>query len=307
MASKPFPSARTQRNHNRARAWRKKTNTPTSSRRHNSSLVTYHSLHGGQINPGPNPPNINYQPWNHVVLAHVFKTQESIQVKTIPGLLKSQLDPTGRGFNQTTTGDKQFVLQLKIHKIRAWNLTGNMIAMSVDDFLDSRASSGGREQLCGLVDTGSPSHVPAVGYTLPMSHRQHVLRSDDQENEVYICNVQLDSSQSGIIYVDLQYRFDGPVTPPALTTMLGRIMKNTNELREEVQQQRREVGVIGNVMDSLAQSFSQAVVSVGKEKLAVLISSVLEEGTSHAPIMVEGLEDESPSHSFSDLGDAEQC
>lgn len=253
--------------------------------------VSFENLKGHKINPGPNPPNITYQPWNHVTVAHGLKTSESIQVKDIPELLKAQLDPEGRGFNQTTSGDKRFILQMKLKSVRAWNLTGNLIAMSVDDFIDTTAAKGGREQLCGLVDTGTTRHTPCVGYVFPMSHREHVLRSDDQEGEIYLVNVQLDTAATGMIYLDLSYKFDGPVKPPALTSMLGGISLTTSRLHEEVEQQRREVGVIGHVMDSLSHSLSQAVVSVGVEKLALLVTSLAEERTvpraSSSPSLLE--------------------
>lgn len=167
-----------------------------------------------------NPPVVNYQPWNHITLVKFFKATESVQAQHILALLRSQADPTKRGFNQTQTGDARFVIQMKLKSIRAWNLTGKIIALSVDDFNEQETAKGERDQLCGVIDTGTATHTPAVGYILPKNLQEKVIRTDDKQGADYLFTCQVGESDQGILYINIEYRFDGPVVLPKYFTPL---------------------------------------------------------------------------------------
>lgn len=111
-------------------------------------------------------------------------------------------------------GDGRFVPQFKIHSVQCWNLTGHLVSMSVQDYTDSASAKKGEDQLAGLVDTGSPGLLPKVGFRMPASQRNHVVRNDDQESQVTIVAMQVGPQDQGLAYITLEYRFDGSTTLP---------------------------------------------------------------------------------------------
>lgn len=200
-----------------------------------SSYVTRRQLQGGKQDVPVNPPSVTYQPWNSVTLVKTFQGNISVQANDILQMMRDQLDPTGRGFNATTSGDSRFVVQLRIFSVRAWNLTGRVLSLSVDDFGDYLPAQGGRDQLCGIVDTGTSTHTPAVGYDLPMSHRNHVIRTDDQTGTDYLFNIQSSPNDQCIAYIRLAYRFDGPVKAPQYLLPIDKILHHAKSTDVNIQ------------------------------------------------------------------------
>lgn len=189
----------------RSRAWKGRSN-----------IVTKTSLNGNKIRVPLNPPDVKYQPWHKVTLVKSFNKNVDLKAQDLLTILRSQLDPTNRGFNQYKTGETRFTVQFKFYSFRVWNLTGRVITLTVDDFMEADSAKGGREQLCGLVDTGTTVHTPSLGYLLPASHRNHVIRTDDKTGSDFIVSCTAGGSDACILYIDCAYRFDGPITPPAL-------------------------------------------------------------------------------------------
>lgn len=178
------------------------------------------NVKGRVLRLNTNPPVVNYQPWNFVTLVKFFKGTESIKTQDILALLRSQVDPHKRGFNQTTSGDGRFVVQFKLKSVRAWNLTGKILALSVDDFNEQETAKGERDQLCGVIDTGTATHTPAVGYILPKNLQEKVIRTDDKQGDDYLFTGQVGDSDQGIFYITIEYRFDGPIVLPKYFTPL---------------------------------------------------------------------------------------
>lgn len=169
---------------------------------------------GGRFTPPPNPPSVTYQPWNHVTVMTIVKGEEKeYKLTDIVTILKKQLDPTNRGFNQGT-GEHTLVLQIRLDSITAWNLTGRVVALSISDYTDAAQAKENREQLAGLVDAGTTTHTPAVGYRYPSSLRQTVLRNDKYDRDVVIMTLSAGSTDTVCIHISLEYKFDGPVKPP---------------------------------------------------------------------------------------------
>lgn len=195
----------------------------TQSRPRNSRFVTKKEMSGGAFRPGSNPPQVTYIPWNNVTLVISHNTDLSLKVNDILKHLKSQLDPTGRGFNTETSGDKRFVVQMRIHSIAAWNLTGRVISLSVEDFSDTNSASSGRDQLVGLVDTGTSTHTPSVGYKIPSNLSQHVIRTDDVTGSMFLLTVTAPAGSQLVTYLKISYRFDGPAKHPEIMSPLAEI------------------------------------------------------------------------------------
>lgn len=197
-----------------------------------TGFVKRSEIHGHKVSPPSNPPDVTYQPWFPVTLIFAAIGTLNIQVKDIATKLKEQLDPTHRGFNSKTSGDGRFIVQLRIHSVMAWNLTANarLIALSVDDFHDTTSATGGRDQLCGIVDTGGSSSAPKAGYVLPIGHRSMVLRNDDKEDEVYLINITAGAKDQILAHLKIHFRFDGPSTLPLLFNTLSDISENTSRI-----------------------------------------------------------------------------
>lgn len=194
-------------------------------------------ISGGKFTPPTNPPDVTYLPWNPLTLVISHSKALNFQVKSVLDYLRAQVDPTKRGFNQTTTGDSRFVVQFRLLSIMAWNLSGRVISLSVDDFTDSSADAGGRDQLCGLVDTGTTTHTPAVGYYLPMHAQQHVLRTDTKQSDMFLFDVSGTSGQF-VTYVKILYRFDGPVNHPTILSPVQDIEKTLNKISNKILKQK---------------------------------------------------------------------
>lgn len=223
-------------------------------RKNSTSFVTQRDLHGGKITPPPNPPDVNYQPWFHVTLATKCDAAAgTFELKTsdILALMRKQLDPTKRGFNQTTSGDGRFMIQFRIQSVRAWNLTGRVLSLSVMDFIESASAAGGRDQLCGIVDTGSVNHTPCVGFLLPATHRQHVIRTDDKQGNDVIVNIQFSSNDAVIMYLTLSFRFDGPSVPPKLLMPSDNILSGMDEISGTMKESRLRLDTIRRILSEL--------------------------------------------------------
>lgn len=204
------------------------------SRNNGQQYVTKKQMMGGKFTPPTNPPDVTYIPWNPVTLVLTFTGQLTLTVNDVKRYIRKQLDPTGRGFNPLDSGDARFVIQFRIHRIQSWNLTGRVISMSVQDFIDASTSSGGRDQLCGLVDTGTSTHTPAVGYQLPASHFHHVLRTDDKLSREEIVYISSPATDQCIAYISMLYRFDGPAQHPSVLSPIGEIQRTLNKVSNKI-------------------------------------------------------------------------
>lgn len=197
-----------------------------------SQFVTREQVFGGKFIPSLNPPDVVFLPWNRVTLVIPFTGSYTVKVSTLRDVLKKQCDPTGRGFNPSTSGDRRFVPSFKVQTYQAWNLTGHLISMSVQDFTDTQSARGGRDQMAGIVDSGGPGILPKVGYKLPAGHRNHVLRSDDIESEIEILVTQVGSSDQGLLYISLEYRFDGTASLPQSSSLFSILSKCSRFVRQ---------------------------------------------------------------------------
>lgn len=199
----------------------------------NSQYVTKKQMSGGRFTPPTNPPDVTYMPWHPVTLVIAHSDTLDFQVKSVTSYLRYQLDPTNRGFNQTKTGDTRFVVQFRLMSIAAWNLTGRVVSLSIDDFMDSEADKGARDQICGLVDTGTSTHTPCVGFTLSHAHQQHVLRTDDKQDDMYLFSVTGSAGQF-VTYVKILYRFDGPAKHPKILSPTQEIEKVVTNISNKI-------------------------------------------------------------------------
>lgn len=209
-----------------------------------TSVVTKQQLRGGRIHVPSNPPDISYQPWFSLT---VVKTSNGANTAvTLGDLVNSivdQIDPMHHAFKYrqggTTPGSDVPVLNIKINTVRAWNLSGHMIAMSVDDYSDSRKDDS--DMLCGLVDVGSPTHVPAIGYDLPSSVRDFVLRNGNNAQDdikVKLYHIIAPKSDTIVVYTSILFKFDGPIV---FSTFANTMMSISSKLSQDLDDTRNHI------------------------------------------------------------------
>lgn len=206
--------------------------THSANKQQQRRYVTQEQVFGGKFSPSPNPPDVIFLPWNRVTLVIPFSGTYTVTVTELKEKLRKQCDPTGRGFNPLDTTDRRFVPSFKLSSYQVWNLTGHLISMSVQDFTDTQSAKGGRDQLAGIVDTGAPGLLPKAGYKLPASHRNHVLRSDDVETLIEVLVIQVGSGDQGLLYVNLEYRFDGTAQLPQTRSLFDLLSKCTRKVNQ---------------------------------------------------------------------------
>lgn len=185
-----------------------KTRKRISNERHRGSrqrYVTLRFLNGGKTLTTNDPPPLAYQPWNHITLAW-HSIPKSHNFGDLVNQLRAQLDPNKTGFAEA------LAVQLKVHSIRTWNLTGKTIALTVYDYHDS----DDKDQLCGLMDAGANPGVPRIGYELPLSLRQQVMRNDKATGAKLLFTTSAADADTVLQYVRMEWRFDGPIKGPAI-------------------------------------------------------------------------------------------
>lgn len=183
------------------------------------------------MNVPPNPPDITYQPWCPlIVVMKSAKSELKATIKDIAEALIDQIDPLRHGFRAKDDSKVNKsggpLLQIKFRSVRAWNLTGHMIALSVNDI--SSDKSDNTDTLCGIADTGSANHTPAVGFEFPATHRDIVIRNDTGDRDIPIFHVVMPSGDSCVIYVAVFWRFDGPSKFVAFNLSIAAMLRKTN-------------------------------------------------------------------------------
>lgn len=206
-------------------------------------------FHGLKITPPVNPPDATAQPWNSVNLQHMHKTG-AYRVANLITVIRTQLDPTSRGFNQNTPfadADGAFRIQIRLKAILVWNLTGKVLGLSVNDFTSAKF---GGDQLGGWVDCGGPAHFPAVGFRYPATHQNFVLRPDKSLQAEELFTLTAGDSDSLLIHIHLSWRFDGPIRFAMPRQIADIISGNVSDIREN------QPSIVRTTLDGVAVAAS---------------------------------------------------
>lgn len=260
MSGKNDKLASTKRT-SRSMAWRRKMNS-------DSKFVTKKELKGGQLHVPSNPPDVTYQPWYPLTVVHSGSTNDlHITVKDLVAEIRAQLDPTGHGLHAAIPSPSKGqpnlvrclldnadvtapVINLRLLSVRAWNLTGRIISLSVEDFTDINTATKDTDALCGLVDTGSATHVPAVGYELPFTHRNIVLRNDVDEGKAMLYHIMAPATDTYIVYTNILWKFDGPAK--ILTGFENAMLKIMKNISANVKTSNAQTNSVSNSAANIA-------------------------------------------------------
>lgn len=214
-----------------------------------SKAVTRGDLHGGKIHVPENPPEVTFQPWNPLVVVDSISEKQDFSVHHLTRQMWMQLDPNTHAFKDCPTSyrNSEFRLLFKIQQIRAWALSGKMIALSVEDFMVPNKDLSAVDQLCGLVDVGNTTHIPAIGYRLPIAHQNCVFRGS-KENDQTLFQVIVDGP--AIVYVNLLWRCDGPSKLPQFNAAAEQSLRDIRNFSLQSTRDVRNIKTNTNVVIS---------------------------------------------------------
>lgn len=213
------------------------------------SAVTRHELSGGSIHVPSNPPSVTPQPWNHLTVVYTGYTpttgEITFKVSDLSDQIKAHIDLISTGPNSTP------IFDFKLQCIRVLNLTGHMIAISVDDYSDAVKTTSDVDALCGLVATGSSSHTSAVGYDLPSPHHNIVMRngsSSATDKKVILYHVMAPVSDTVIMHTTTLWKFDGP---SKFSTFYRAMLAAIESIAVNVKGTNTDVGAIRRMVDDM--------------------------------------------------------
>lgn len=252
-------------------------------KKNDSRFVTKREMKGGMINVPSNPPIVSYQPWFQTTVVHSGMSGDiTIKVSDLITQLQIQLDPTNHGFKERDSrGKSDTVLNIRLRSIRAWNLTGRMIALTVDDYSDADKAIRDVDALCGIVDTGSQAHIPAIGYEMPESHKNIVLRNgtdSSTDSGAVLYHIVCPSSDTCIIYTSIFWKFDGPAKftsfHNSMLTSVQQIERNVFHIENNVsrileittKEDSKNVGDYGSlIIDGIEKVAPYVITAASKE------------------------------------------
>lgn len=188
--------------------------------------------------PSNDPPQLAYQPWNHVTLAW-YSLPGDTNFGDLVNTIKTQLDPNKTGFNE-----EKLAVQMKIHSVRVWNVSGKHVSLTVYDYIDG----DNKDQLCGLMDAGSNTGIPKLGYEMPITFRHHVIRNDAKTGKNILFTTSAASGDSILSYVRMEWRFDGPVKGPSIDLDWER--KSYEAQIENLKNNQRTADTINKILES---------------------------------------------------------
>lgn len=252
-----------------------------------SNHVTKRDMMGGRIPVPENPPDVDYQPWFHFTLVAASTTKLDLKIGDLNTLFKKQLDPQGSAFiKKDDDTEGSFRVQFKLFSAKAWNLTGRVITLVVSDINDIGKTS---EQLCGLVDTGSPAHTPCVGYLMPAAYRNEVIRCDATMRNHPLVLIQGSSGDRILLQLRMAWRPDGPIIPvsimdnsAAMVDSLMNIQNNTkgievqNVLSVQIKNLVKEVSGLVKAMKNNQPSTTSKIVDGVRQVASFVLPLVAE-------------------------------
>lgn len=262
---------------------------PPRNRGDRSRFITKRSLNGGKFTPFNDPPQLAYQPWNHITLAW-YSGPKDTNFGDLVNQLKSQIDPLKTGFNS------ELAVQMKIHSIRVWNITGKHVSLTVYDYLDD----DNKDQLCGYMDAGSNTGIPRLGYELPLTFRHHVMRNDSVTGKRLLLTTSSAAGDSILHYVRLEWRFDGPVKGPTIDLDWER---RTFELqRKTLKTNEKTAEAVQKLLDAQPSTIERIISGVTHHAAEV---AMLAEDKQALLDIAESLRELSVASTFDTLRDAE--
>lgn len=276
----------------------------------NGKFVTQRSAHGGKITMSDNPPDVVSQPWNHITLVFTVGA-EKVTIGNLHDRLVEQVDPnfafvaplimwnkpaeTGnawRNVGGSSPGNftvhvtsPQFAMRL--HSMRVWNLTGRAVSLTAYDY--SNASTGS-ETLIGIVDTGGVNRFPAVGYMLPMSLRNYIVRTTDIATaKANVFETTTGDGDRCMAYVRVEWRCDGASRVPTFVLSPG------EKIHKDVAKTTKSINKLVEMQET-ANSGIQSLVDAQPSTVKKIFNGVLETAAIVLPLAAETSSVENQEH-----------
>jgi len=155
-------------------------------------------LHGASLRVPADPPSTVDRPWNSAVLVMPLTTLGNISISTVNTAFTNQI-----GDFSATPG-----ILYRFLEVRAWELSGADIALSLFDFVAGGDSSGIRTQH----DQSGRNHWARVGCAWPTTQQNDVCLSMNTTKNLFILESGA-SSPNVRAHLHLLWRFSGTPQP----------------------------------------------------------------------------------------------
>lgn len=185
---------------------RRRSGKPTTRPRQKSgSTVSKQYLNGGRIECPSDPPSLNLQPWQRIVVQCSDGTKD-FNAKAIIHRLRNQLDPEPR---RTFVNEPK--LQVKIDSVFAWSIKGQTFGVVACDFIGTKTKEV-FEHLATFIDTGTGGTIPHIAYRWPLGHRQVAFCIDNVESDNLIFKIL--STDTILIHIHVDWKIIAPTSLP---------------------------------------------------------------------------------------------
>lgn len=219
-------------------------------------------LQGGKLGCSPDPPSVNSVPWNRLTVQKLITVGTTNRTGLVDCLDLCQWlhEQIGSPFGKYLDTVKP-VICIRIHYVRAWNMTGRTIGIQPYDYTaTSSASATDLEELGGWIDSGTQTNLPAVGYKWPITASNQVVTVQvktgtgdaDTEGNRKICVILGTSGDQIIAQFAIEWRFPPPHTTglmlQSLYTIAGQVARNGVKMRAALAQSNRVLETVASQM-----------------------------------------------------------
>lgn len=183
------------------------------SQRSNSKYETKKSVTGGQFKIPSSPPGISSKPWNRLTLVKIDKKINEFYLSELKAAFMKQLDEERRVIKEDPE------IQVQLHSIKLWNLTGRAISLTPYDYTTRVSGSSdtkrNQDQLGGFTSVASITEVPRLAYAWP-DHLQNETLDFKSEgasgstSDVYLAFITAGDTDEICMHVSISWRFPGP-------------------------------------------------------------------------------------------------
>lgn len=218
-------------------------------------------LRGRKFKPPTQPPEITPQPFNALTIFHVGKGDTGtydFTAKDIANMIIAQVNPSKLFILPATA------LEVRVQKIRVWNISGKTLHLVAYDYLSSATTQA---SLQIVIDMGSPSTYPAVGYEWPTTHQQTVLNSTITKN---IFSIVAGAKADVVMYISVLWRIYGMPVPQYTLGLLARISgtledvkKDTKDVADQAKESNSHLKEIRESQPGLVSKIINGVAHIG--------------------------------------------
>lgn len=229
--------------------------------------------------PG-NPPDVTLQPFNNLTMVHIGSNDKGVFEYTATDLIKeliAQVDPEGK---QALAQD---YVDIRLIRIRAWNLTGKTLNLALYDFTARQASDATSPCLTTIMDVGNPTTYPSVGYEWPTTHQQSTLNSKVSRKVLTLVS---GAQAQCVLYLTLLWKFAGTPKPLSSGELLMEIAHTLDQSRKVQEETHQELKTVDGKL-SITNARLRKIVSAQPSLVSKIVDGVVHLGANVVPLAAD--------------------